>query len=248
MTVYPTPQAETFRVKNARATDGLNPTFTVHVTEIAAIKPDGTQVFGQRRIPSLPQFEEPFSAFAQGTVFKARDGFIAVEDLQPGDWVTTATGGMEQVSWIGSATFSASHETAGKNLTRIMADSFGMNRPESCVSFGPAARLLQTPPSLRSSTVADRLMTPATSFLDGVQVIEVSPPTPVRMFNIATRKHCALIANGLEVESYHPGTAPLAHLSETLRKAFMGLFPHIEEMADFGPMHFARAPEHRDIA
>jgi hypothetical protein len=248
MTVSPAPQSDAFRTNNAHATNGLSPTFTVRIAEISAYKPDGTQVFGQRRIPSLPQFEEPFSAFAQGTVFKARDGFIAVEDLQPGDWLTTASGQDEQVSWIGSATFSAAHDNVRTPLTRVMADSFGMNRPESCVSFGPAARLLQTPPNLRSTTVADRLMTPATSFLDGVHVIEISPPTPVRMFNVATRKHSALIANGLEVESYHPGTAPVAHLSDTLRNAFLGLFPHVEQLADFGPMRFARAPEQRDIA
>lgn len=131
-------------------------------------------------------------------------------------------------------------------LIRITADSFGLSRPESFISLGPAARILQTPPDLRNSTVASRMMTPANRFLDGVNVIETVPPSPLRLFHLGLKKHSAIIANGLGVESYHPGTNAVSHMSQPLRDAFHSLFPHVEELADFGPMQFARAPETRD--
>ena len=129
-----------------------------------------------------------------------------------------------------------------------MPDSFGVNRPESFVSFGPGARLLKSPPDLPRSTVAARMMTPVSRFLDGVSVIETVPPTPIRLFHVAVRHHSALIANGLEVESFHPGLNPVAHLSQTLRNAYSTLFPHAEDPGDFGPMRYARAPEDGSLA
>ncbi|MEM9578702.1 MAG: Hint domain-containing protein [Pseudomonadota bacterium] len=227
---------------------GPRPGFSVRLTEIAALREDGSTIFGQRRAPTLPEFDHAFAAFAQGTVFKAENGFRAVEDIQPGDWLMTSTGRLEQVTWIGSAVFSQADQGGPLPLTRIMTDSFGINRPDSFVSFGPAARLLQTPPDMRGSTVTARLVTPASRFLDGVSVVEAFPPTPVRMFQIAMRRHVALVANGLLVESYHPGPNPVAHMTQTLRAAFQGLFPHLEDLSGFGPMQFARAPEEQTAA
>ncbi len=224
------------------------PSFGVRLGDIAALKNDGSTIIGQRRIPTLSDFDHAFAAFAQGTVFKSENGFLAVEDIQPGDWLVTSTGDLEQVTWIGTAIFSQTDQDHPMPLTRVMTDSFGENRPDSFVSFGPAARLLQTPPDLRGSAVATRLMTPANRFLDGVSVVEAFPPAPIRMFHIGLRRHVALIANGLLVESYHPGPKPVSHMSQTLRTAFQALFPHLDDLSGFGPMQFARAPNEQSAA
>ena len=239
--------------ENATQTKNLRyaspkPTFGVRIAEIAALQEDGSTVIGQRKIPILPAFDQAFAAFAQGTIFKSKTGFLAVEDVQPGDWLASSTGTFEQVTWIGSALFSNQDQGEHVSLTRVMADSFGVSRPDSFVSFGPAARIQQTPPDLRGSTVATRVMTPASRFLDGVNVIEAVPPSPVRLFHLGLQNHTALIANGLKVESYHPGPNPVSHMSQTLRTAFFKLFPHIRDLSDFGPMRFARAPEDTTLA
>lgn len=219
------------------------PGFTVRLTDIAALRADGSTVLGQRKIPGLPIFERAFSAFSQGTVFKAKSGFLAVEDLQPGDWLETTTGDVEQVTWIGACSFAPTDRDGAVPLTRVMADSFGVSRPDTITGFGPAARLLKSPANLRGSTLSDRMMTPARRFMDGVNVVEVVPPTPLRLFHVATRRHTALIANGLPVESYHPGENPITHLSHTLRTAFLGLFPNVDKLSDFGPVTFTHAPD-----
>jgi hypothetical protein len=220
----------------------------VRTVDIAWLSADRTIETGQRRVPVLPVFDEAIAAFAQGTPFKTPYGIIPVEDLQPGDILTSETGEEAQITWIGSALFSPTEIGARIRLTRIMTDSFGPNRPERFVTFGPVARLLKTPPDLRSSTAAAPMATPASRFLDGVNVIDLAPPTPVRLFHIGLPRHAAISAAGLPVESYHPGLAPMAHLSEPLRQAFAALFPQISTVADFGPLRFARAPALHDAA
>lgn len=223
------------------------PAFGVRTVDIAAIRNDGSLVIGQRRIPTTKVFDEAFAGFAQGTLFQTETGQIAVEDLQPGQKLLTARGKSEEITWIGSATFAPSDKGDRMRLTRIMADSFGVNRPDSFISLGSSARILKTPPDLRCVEGNKQVMTPAHTFVDGVNVIEIMPPTPVRLFHISMRAHTSIFAGGLEVESYHPGHQPLQGLSQTLCDVFMSMFPHIENLSDFGAMQFPRAPEKNDL-
>ena len=228
---------------SAPATSATKPAFGVRIADIAALRSDGSTILRQRRIPALPQFDQAFGAFAQGTLMKTEHGYMAVEDLQPGDRVDTATGDTDEVIWIGSTLFSPRDEGEQMRLTRLTADSFGVNRPTNCISLGRAARVLQTAPDMRGAMGATPLMTPAHHFVDGVSVIEVTPPTGIRLFHVATRKHRALIAGGLEVESFHPGAQPTQFMSQTLRDVYLSCFPHIEQLGEFGPMAYQRAPE-----
>ncbi|MEM9305673.1 MAG: Hint domain-containing protein [Pseudomonadota bacterium] len=215
----------------------------MRLADIAALHTDGTITARQCKIPNLPVFDQAFAAFAQGTLFQSEHGLIAVEDLYPGDRLLTPDGHAAQITWIASSSHSGSDRSAKQSLTRVMADSFGMNRPQSFVTLGPAARLLQTPHNLRAELRGTQMMTPVSQFVDGVQVISVMPPTPVRLFHIGMRHHCALLAGGLEVESFHPGLESLPYMSDTLRNVYMSLFPHIAALSEFGPMRFMRAPD-----
>lgn len=221
----------------------FKPAFSVRIADVSALTADGRIVSGQRRIPTLPEFDQVFAAFAQGTLLQSKQHYVAVEDLRPGDWLTTAEGTCEQVTWIGSTLFAPKDKGARMRLTRIMADSFGMNRPESFVCLGPAARVLQTPPDLRGKTSAQQVMSPANRFLDGVNVIEAMPPTTIRLFHIGLRNHGAVIASGLQIESFHPGDTAVSGFSQTLRNAYLSLFPHVENLSAFGSMRYQRAAE-----
>ena len=213
------------------------------VVDISALREDGSTVIGQRRVPSHPVFDAAFSAFAQGTLIQTENGQFAVEDLHPGDRVLTSDGQHTEVIWIGSASFSPSQGMARMPLTRIMAGSFGVSRPDSFISLGGGARLLQSQPGMARAREGQQVLTPARAFVDGVNVIEMSPPTPVRLFHIGLRRHAAIVAAGLEVESYHPGRDPLQHMSPTLSSVFMSLFPHVSTLTDFGPLRLMRVPD-----
>lgn len=211
--------------------------------EIAALRADGSLMIGQDKAPAIPLFESAFSAFARGTVLDTPMGGVAIEDLQPGDMVNTSTGEPAKLIWIGSSSFVPADAGRRTPLIRIMSDTFGQARPASFLTVGPAARILHTPHHLRSEAGEKRLLTPVREFLDGVNVIEVVPPTPVRLFHICLDRHAAVRAGGIEMETFHPGARGTNALSHALRDRFLGMFPQVGHITDFGPLAHPRAPE-----
>lgn len=211
--------------------------------EIAALRADGSVFIGQDRAPAIPLFESAFSAFAQGTLIRTPAGEVAIEDLQPGDMINTAAGDAEQLIWIGSSRFVPADAGRRTPLIRIMTDSFGEDRPSSFLTVGPGARLLNTPEHLRAAADGKQMFTSAKEFVDGVNVIEVVPPTPVRLFHICLSRHAAIFAGGIEVETFHPGDNSAQMVSDALHDRFLGMFPQIGHVSDFGPLAHPRSPE-----
>lgn len=211
--------------------------------EVAALRADGSLYIGQDKAPAIPLFENAFSAFARGTLIGTVKGDIAVEDLQPGDMINTSTGEPAKLIWIGSSSFVPADAGRRMPLMRIMADTFGQGRPSSFLTVGPAARILHTPHHLRAEAGEKRMLTPVREFIDGVNVIEVVPPTPVRLFHICLDRHAAISAGGVEMETFHPGGKATQSVSHSLRDLFLGMFPQISHITDFGPLAHPRAPE-----
>jgi hypothetical protein len=219
------------------------PAFTVRLADIAALRPDGSLFVDQIKVPAMPVFDAALSAFGRGTLLQGPDCPVAIEDIQPGDQLITAQGNVSTVTWIGSASFSPAELGSRMPLTRVMADSFGVGRPDSFLTLGAAARMLKTPAHLRAGTSKTPLMTHARDFIDGTNVIDVTPPTPLRLFHLALDQHGAVMASGLEVEAFHPGLHPTRNLSHTLRIVYMAMFPHIHHLSEFGPMAYLRTSE-----
>ena len=223
----------------------LNPVTKIPMRsfEIAALRADGSLMIGQDTAPAINLFENAFSAFARGTLIATPQGHVAVEDLQPGDLINTSTGDAAELVWVGSSNFVPADAGRRMPLMRIMADTFGQGRPSSFLTVGPAARILHTPHDLRSEAGEHRMLTPVRAFLDGVSVIEVVPPTPVRLFHLCLDRHAVINAGGVEMETFHPGTAAARIVSDSLRDRFLGLFPRVGHITDFGPLAYPRAPE-----
>ncbi len=215
--------------------------------EIAALRSDGAQHIAQVKVPAIPLFESAFSAFARGTLIQTPDGEVAVEDLQPGDLISTKSGSPAKLMWIGTGQFVPADAGYQTSLVRIMADAFGMGRPEMFVTLGPSARVLQTPPDMRSQIGPARVLSPAADFVDGVNVIEISPPTSVQLFHLVLERHAVIWAGGLDCETFHPGGQAIRDVSYSLRDLFLSMFPHIAHVSDFGPLAHPRAPD-RDAA
>ncbi|MEM9699605.1 MAG: Hint domain-containing protein [Pseudomonadota bacterium] len=224
------------------------PRIPLRSCEITALHPDGSIQTIQDKVLATPLFENAFSAFGRGTVISTPDGSIAVEDLYPGDLVNTSTGEAAKLMWIGSSTYVPADASRRAPLVRMMADTFGQGRPSSFLTLGPSARILQTPHHLRSTAGEKRLLTSARTFIDGVNVIDVVPPTPVKLYHFCLDRHAAVRAGGVEVETFHPGAHALRNLTPVMRDRFIGLFPHINSVHDFGPLAHPRAPEAEDQA
>ncbi len=212
--------------------------------EVAALRADGSLYIGQSTAPAIELFENAFSAFTHGSLIQTTMGPVAIEDLQPGDMVHTSTGAPAELIWIGTSTFSPADSGKRTPLIRIMPDSLGQSRPERSLTVGPGARILHTPPALRAIADGNPLFTPASRFVDGVNVIEVTPPTPTRLFHICLSRHAAITVDGIEMETFHPGTQASGDVSQSVHDRFVSLFPRISDITDFGPLAHPRAPAH----
>ena len=212
--------------------------------EVSALLPNGNIAQTRHIAPALPIFEDAFCAFSRGSILETDNGPIAIEDLLPGDKVVDIDGKVQIVQWKGSTTLNPGSVHSQQNnlhLTRVMADSFGMQRPATCMIAGPSARLLHTPVHLRAVAGNNRILTPVQEFVDGINVIETSPPTPVELFHICLARHTVIHVGGLDFESYHPGINAARDISHAMRSMFLNLFAHVDQLGDFGMPAFPRA-------
>jgi len=212
--------------------------------EVSALLPNGDVSQTRHIAPALPVFEDAFCAFTRGSLVETRHGPMAIEDLLPGDSVLTHDGQSETVLWKGSVTLVPGREDSRgrtRPLTRIMSDTFGVQKPLSGVIAGPAARLLSTPSHMRHLSDGQPMLTPVAEFQDGMNVIETQPPTPVELFHICLKRHAVISVDGLQFETYHPGVTAVRMMSHSLRTVYLNLFPHIDSLSDFGPLRMPRA-------
>ena len=214
--------------------------------DVCALLPNGDISETRHIAPALPLFEDAFCAFSRGTLIPTPSGHIAIEDLLPGDEIVTAEGSMQTLLWKGTTTLvPARPGPQGRNmrLTRVVADAFGMQRPLTNIVAGPSARILYTPPHLRGDPNHERKLTLAREFVDGMNVIETAPPTPVELFHLCLKRHSTIRVGGLEFESYHPGANAARQVSHQMRALFFDLFTHVDQFSDFGKLAFPRVDD-----
>lgn len=212
--------------------------------DVMSLLPNGNIAETRHIAPALPLFEDAFCAFSRGSVLDSEMGPVAIEDLLPGDKVVSGDGTLQTVMWKGSTTIVPGRPgPQGRNmrLTRIMADSFGMQRPMACLIAGPSARLLFTPDHLRSIAGQNQLLTPVQEFVDGMNVIETAPPTPVEVFHLCLERHSTVRVGGLEFETYHPGETAARLAGHQMKTLFLNMFSHVDHMGGFGPLAYSRA-------
>ncbi len=240
---YRTPYAATPTHGRSSGTDATDLPLHTHRVEITALAADGALIDGPSRIPAHPIFEAAFSAYGRGTLIATPHGEIAIEDLIPGDLVATGSGAPSKVKWIGSCSFPADGDTPRPKLFRVLSGTFGLSRPHSFVTFGQGARILQTPLLLRGEMGPNALLTQIGGFLDGDAVIEIAPPSPVRLYHLMLDRHATIRASGLECETYHPSRSAIRSLPRSLRRTFMEMFPQLGDVSAFGPLAHPRAPD-----
>ncbi|PIE15332.1 MAG: hypothetical protein CSA70_00405 [Rhodobacterales bacterium] len=200
---------------------------------------DGQVRDSRHLAPASPLFEAAFSAFARGTLISTPDGPCAVEDLRPGTRISTRQGPLP-LMWIGSMQFLPNAPQTDTRLIRIMADSFGLSQPTPDLILGSSARLLRVPGALRGEIGMTDLLTPIDAFVDGMGVIEITPPAPVALYHLCLPHHAIIQAGGIGVETFHPGPSLLMGKGQNMRALFMSLFPHLESDDRFGPLVYPR--------
>jgi len=217
-----------------------HPAHTMKTYEVSSLLSDG-KVRSQRLVaPSSMMFQAAFSAFAHGTLITTTRGPVAVEDLTPGMKIVTNERGPSPLLWIGSMTMNPNttdFDPDTPRLTRIMADALGVGRPMPGFMAGPGARILK-----HGAGIQDKTLMPVREFVDGMNVIHVNPPSPVKLYHLALHRHATITAAGLDVETFHPGPGFENVLPHQDLTHFLSLFPHIRRPSDFGSLAYPRQP------
>lgn len=211
--------------------------------EVACLSPSGADIAFSRLVPAISPFEDAFAAFSRTTLLTTARGFVAVEDLHPGDRIRTVGNGFQPLLWKG-ATMIVPHangqDPAMGRLTRIAADALGIARPMPDLILGPRARLAHRGPGIRALTGADMALIPVRDFIDGDQVVELTPATPVQVFHLGFAGHERVLAHGVEIESMHPGPSNALALRAEMLALYLSCFPHMSDLAAFGPPDLPR--------
>ena len=151
----------------------------------------------QASIPLVPALMVAFAAFTHGTEFAVPQGpNVAIEDLIPGDELRTMSGDSARLLWVGSVELtpvmlSRATPPDCPGLVRILPDRFGYARPARDIVLAGGAEI----------NVGD-FPREARGLVDYESILPVTPPGPVRMFQLVCDKPSALIANGLSVPSF----------------------------------------------
>ena len=128
-------------------------------------------------------------------------------------------------------------------MFRVMAEAFGPGRPAGDLMLGPAARLLQRSDRLRQKLGLREALIPVQARSDGHSVIALQPLAAQRTWHLMLPAHRLLRANGVEVESFHPGSPRPERLGWDLHAEFLALFPHLNSPGQFGALACPRLSE-----
>ncbi|WP_368184683.1 Hint domain-containing protein [Aestuariibius sp. HNIBRBA575] len=211
--------------------------------EVAHLANNGDIAEFSRIAPATAAFEESFAAFARGTLFQTNHGQMAIEDILPGDEIQTVDAGFQPLIWRGGMTIipgAVGQSPDMGTLIRVSADSLGIARPMFDLILGPKARLFNGSHNAQVLSRTDGAYIPARDYIDGNNVIELAPPSPVQVFHLGFAHQHRVVANGVEVETQHPGTLHELGLRGDMLTLYMSLFPHVQQFSDFGALRYPR--------
>lgn len=190
--------------------------------------------------------------FGHGTMIMTQKGFVAVQDLQPGDMIETRDDGFQPLRWIGARKLSA-HELAMSpqfHPIRIDAGALARGVPSDDLIVSPQHRMLMQSPSAELVAGEAEILIAAKRLvvLDGIAV--ANDLQDVTYYHLLFNAHQIVTANGAASESLHTGAEALNSLEAVARDEILALFPELAEM-DHGSVSCRRiitGPEAQTLA
>lgn len=137
---------------------------------------------------------ETVHCFAAGTLIATPEGEVAVEKLQIGDNILTASGETVSVKWLGRHTVSNASAASNRQPVCIRAGALGYGKPHQDLVVTAGHGL-----------VVDDLVINASALVNG-NTIDYMPWSELdeltTYYHIETDNHEVIIANGIEAETY----------------------------------------------
>lgn len=133
------------------------------------------------------------ACYCPGTLIATRTGEVPVEQLQVGDMVCTASGGMRRIRWIGRRSYAEEFVARNPALlpVRIRAHALGENMPRRDLLVSPSHAMF-----------IEKVLVPASALVNGRSILKLTSPQSVDYIHIELDQHDLLLAEGTPSESY----------------------------------------------
>lgn len=166
--------------------------------------------------------------FTSGTQIATPLGPRAVEDLAPGDWVVTHDHGLQQLRWTCQSPISSD---PALSPVKIPAHSFGPGLPATDTYVSPQHRLLLKGVQAQLLFGEPEVLAPAKALFSGASTAPAGD-----YVHLLFDRHEVIEANGLMMESFHPGDMSKSALSPEAREELFTIFPDLRTAPEaWGP-------------
>lgn len=177
--------------------------------------------------------------FGAGTMILTPDGERAVDNLMVGDHVTTASGEIQKIRWIGRRMilppFATDH---GLWPVRISKGALGAELPSQDLTVSPNHRMLISSPENELHFGQPDVLVAAKFLVGQDGVAQVTNLASVTYFHLLFEKHEILVSNGVPSESLYPGDMTLRGMASAAQDEIMTLFPELQTLGldSYGPV------------
>lgn len=167
--------------------------------------------------------------FTRGTRIATPFGPVAVEDLRPGDRISTLDDGPQEVLWSGHRRMTGARLYAMPHLRpiRIRAGAMGEDRPDADLIVSPEHRMLVRGAAAMNLFNTPEVLVAAGDLIDGQMVHVDQSLKEVTYHHLLLDRHQVVWANGIETESFHPAHAALDMIAADQRAALASVLPGV---------------------
>lgn len=178
------------------------------------------------------------TCFVKGTLIETETGPMPIEELARHMLVLCGDKKLRPIEWIGTTKLSAKtlQEQAHLRPIRIGKDAFGVNKPARDLLVSPQHRILLQGIDIDLLFGSSEALVAAKHLINGSSVTVENAEAAVEYFHILFDKHQTVFSEGLETESFFPGTSGLDVLEQAVQDELFEIFPELRNGThEFGP-------------
>lgn len=185
----------------------------------------------ERSLPQVGVSDPSVICFTPGTRLATQTGPVAIEDLAPGDRILTRDDGPQEIIWSGHRRMSGARLFAmpGQRPIRIRSGAMGEDRPDQDLVVSPDHRILLSGRAPKDLWGEDEVLVRAADLV-GDRAVSIDQSLRETWYiHLMLERHQVIWANGLAVETFHPGYMDLEHLSGLQRDCLYDVCPELRD-------------------
>lgn len=163
--------------------------------------------------------------FAEGSRILTSRGYVAVENLRPGDLVETLDDGPRPIRWVGQSELNWPGAIEGQKPIHISAGALGVNRPRQDLVVSPQHRMLLSNVPTDMGHGLNEVLAPAIALTGLPGIRQMKGKRSVTYFHVLLDHHAVIQSEDVATESFYPGPQALKMLSRAQRAEVLMMFP-----------------------